>query len=215
MALYCPAFTATPFLHVDGLLISSATGEIFGYDDKPSVFSERPDHCPELSKCRSADDLSALLKHKLIDRRKLPAHTQHSLIDTQDTAHGVWRRTGLDCRITLPMMNTLRTLHGLVQYHSVIIMPQADLAKALSTTESNLMKKLNTLVDANMVRVNTSKKGDIRKGEIKLAINPRLIFRGPEKARDRYIKAWYRPVGYLHTGALHPLSVDECLAIAA
>lgn len=189
MALDCPAFTATPFLHVDGLLISSETGEIFGYDNKSSVFSERPEHQPELSKCRSADDLSAFLKH--IDRRKLPAHTLHSLIDEQDIAHGIWRRTGIDCRITLPMMNTLRTLHGLVQYHNVIILPQADLAKALSTTESNLMKKLNTLASANMVRISTSRNGDIRKGEIKLVINPRLIFRGDQYAQERYVKDWY------------------------
>lgn len=193
MVLKRPAFTATPFLHVDGLLISSATGEIFGYDDKSSVFSERPEHQPELSRCRSADDLSAFLKH--IDRRKLPAHTLHSLFDVQDIAHGVWRRTGVDCRITLPMMNTLRTLHELVQYHNVIILPQADLAKALSTTESNLMKKLNTLVHANMVRVSTSRKGDIRKGEIKLAINPRLIFRGDGYAQERYMKHWYLTLG--------------------
>lgn len=189
MAFDCPAFTAIPFLHVDGLLISPATGEILGYDDKPSVFSERPDHCPELSKCRSADDLSAFLKY--IDRRKLPAHTLHSLLDEQDIAHGLWRRTGVDCRITLPMMNTLRTLHGLVQYHNVIIMPQADLANALNTIESNLMKKLNTLANANMVRISTSRKGDIRKGEIKLVINPRLIFRGDDHAQERYMKDWY------------------------
>lgn len=189
MALERPAFTATPFLHIDGLLISSETGEIFGYDDKSSVLYERPDHQPELSKCRSADDLSALLKH--IDRRKLPPHTLHSLVESQDIAHGVWRRTGLDCRITLPMMNTLRKLHGLVQYHNVIIMPQADLAKALSTTESNLMKKLNTLVDANTVRVSTSRQSNIRKGEVKLTLNPRLIFRGDDYAQERYMKDWY------------------------
>ncbi|AZC17369.1 hypothetical protein [Pseudomonas sp. CMR5c] len=189
MAIERPAFTAIPFLHVDGLLISPATGEIFGYDDKPSVFNERPDHCPELSKCRSADDLSAFLKH--IDRRNLPAHTLHSLLDTQDIAHGVWRRTGVDCRITLPMMNILRTLHGLVQYHNVIIMPQADLANALNTIESNLMKKLNTLTNANMVQISTSRNGDIRKGEIKLVINPRLIFRGDQYAQERYVKDWY------------------------
>ncbi|MCE6977220.1 hypothetical protein EI534_07340 [Pseudomonas frederiksbergensis] len=189
MALERPAFIATPFLHIDGLLISSETGEIFGYDDKSSVFYERPDHQPELSKCRSADDLSALLKH--IDRRKLPPHTLYSLVESQDIAHGVWRRTGLDCRITLPMMNTLRKLHGLVQYHNVIIMPQADLAKALSTTESNLMKKLNTLVDANMVRVSTSRQSNIRKGEVKLTLNPRLIFRGDDYAQERYMKDWY------------------------
>ncbi|QQQ53046.1 hypothetical protein JJQ97_07460 [Pseudomonas syringae] len=183
------AFTAISFLHVDGLLISSATGEIFGYDDKPSVFSERPDHLPELSKCRSADDMSAVLKH--VDRRKLPPHSLHSLIASQDQAHGVWRRTGVDCRITIPMMNTLRKLHGLVLYRNILIMPQVDLADALGTSQSNLLKKLDTLISTNMVRICTSRQGGIRTGEIKLTINPWLIFRGGDRARDQYLKDWY------------------------
>jgi hypothetical protein len=189
MAYECPAFTVSPFLNVDGLLISPTTGEIFGYDDKPSVFSERPDYRPELSKCRSADDLNAVLSH--VDRRKLPPHTLHSLIDAQDQAHGVWRRTGVDCRITVPMMNILSKLHQLVLYRNMIIMPQAELAKALGTTESNLMKKLGTLISSNMVRVSTSRHGGIRKGEIRLTINPRLIFRGDDHARERCVKSWY------------------------
>lgn len=178
-----------PFLNVDGLLISPTTGEIFGYDDKPSAFSERPDYRPELSKCRSADDLNAVLSH--VDRRKLPPHTLHSLIDSQDYAHGVWRRTGVDCRITVPMMNILSKLHELVLYRNMIIMTQADLAKALSTSESNLMKKLSTLISSNMVRISTSRNGDIRTGEIKLTINPRLIFRGDDCTREEYVKDWY------------------------
>jgi len=189
MAYECPAFTASSFLNVDGLLISPTTGEIFGYDDKPSVFSAPSDYQPELSKCRSADDLSAVLKH--VDRRKLPPHTLHSLIDAQDQAHGVWRRTGVDCRITVPMMNTLSQLHELVLYRNMIIMPQVDLAKALGTSESNLMKKLSTLINSNMVRVSTSRHGGIRTGEIKLTINPRLVFRGDDHARERCVKNWY------------------------
>lgn len=189
MEFDCPAFTATPLLHVDGLLIKPTTGEIVGYDDKPSVLSERPDYQPELSKCRSADDLNAVLSH--VDRRKLPSHTLHSLTDAQDQAHGVWRRTGMDCRITVPMMHTLHKLHGLVPYRNIIIMPQADLAKALGSSESNLMKKLGTLISSNMVRVSTSRHGGIRTGEIKLTVNPRLIFRGDDDTREEYVKHWY------------------------
>ncbi|UVL63261.1 replication/maintenance protein RepL [Pseudomonas sp. B21-032] len=196
MAYECPAFTASPFLNVDGLLISPTTGEIFGYDDKPSVFSERPDYRPELSKCRSADDLNAVLSH--VDRRKLPPHTLHSLIDAQDQTHGVWRRTGVDSRITVPMMNILSKLHELVLYRNMIIMTQADLAKALGTTASNLMKKLSTLISSNMVRVSTSRTGGIRTGEIKLTVNPRLIFRGDDAKRDVYIEHWYRDWTTLH-----------------
>ncbi|MFJ4066789.1 hypothetical protein ACIPW4_16055 [Pseudomonas sp. NPDC089996] len=196
MAFDCPAFTATPLIHVDGLLISPITGEIVGYDDKPSVFSKRPDYKPPLSECRSADDLEQHLKH--VDRRKLPPHTLHSLIDTQDQAHGVWRRIGVDCRITVPMMNALSQLHELVIYRNMIIMSQADLAKALGTTASNLMKRLSTLISTNMVRVSTSRQGGIRTGEIKLTVNPRLIFRGDDAKRDEYIEHWYRDWTTLH-----------------
>ena len=190
-AMPCTTIPAskTTLITSNGFVVDKLTGEIFGYDDKPSVLSERPDYQPELSKCRCADDLTALLKH--VDRRKLPPHTLHALIDAQDYAHGVWRRTGLDCRITLPMMNTLRELHGLVLYRNIIIMPQAGLAKALDTSESNLMKKLSTLINTNLIRVSTSRQGEIRMGEIKLTINPRLIFRGDDHAREEYLKDWY------------------------
>ena len=207
--------SVTNLIHADGLAINRDTGEIYGHDDKPSVYAGRIDYQPELSRCRSVDDLNALLKH--VDRRKLPEHRLHRLIDAQDFAHGVWRGGGADCRITIPMMNILTKLHGLVLFRNVIIMSQADLAKSIGTIESNLMKKLNTLIDSNMVRVSTSRtgSGDIRKGEIKLMINPRLIFRGGDYTRNGYIDEWYRPVGYLQSGAPRPFSADECLAIAA
>ncbi|MBD9630738.1 hypothetical protein [Pseudomonas sp. PDM19] len=190
-AIPCTTIPAsnTTLITINGFVIDKFTGEVFGYDDKPSVLSERSDYQPELSKCRCADDLNALLKH--VDRRKLPPHTLHALIDAQDYAHGVWRRTGLDCRITLPMMNILRKLHGLVLYRNIIIMRQADLAKALGTSESNLMKKLSPLISTNTARVCTSRQGGIRMGEIKLTVNPRLIFRGGDHAREEYIKDWY------------------------
>lgn len=210
--------TTTPacnssLITINGFVVDNLTGEIFGYDGKPSVFSERPDYQPELSKCQSADDLNALLKH--VDRRKLPPHTLHTLIDEQDYAHGVWRRTGLDCRITVPMMNTLRKLHGLVLYRNIIIMPQADLAGALGTSESNLMKKLSTLISTNMVRVSTARQGDIRMGEIKLTINPRLVFRGSDKTRARYIEDWYRPTCTLHSRQEHMIEAHQEMDMAA
>ncbi|MCY1192035.1 hypothetical protein D9M72_32890 [compost metagenome] len=185
-------------IHIDGLVVDTNTGEILGYDEKPSVFSERPDYKPELSKCRSADDLEQHLEH--VDRRKLPQHTLHSLNDAQDAGLGTWVRSHkqVDCRITIPMMNTLSQLHELVIYRNMIIMSQADLAKSLGTTASNLMKKLGALISTNMVRVSTSKQGGIRSGEVKLTINPRLIFRGDDKLRDDYIEHWYRDWTTVH-----------------
>lgn len=213
MVLERPAFTATPFLHVDGLLISSATGEIFGYDDKPSVFSERPDYKPELSKCRSADDLNAFLKH--VDRRKLPEHTLHSIRNEVDHCMGEWLRTGVDYRITLPQQRLLEVLHQLVVYRNVIFMTKAALVKALGTAESNLIKKLKVLEAANMLRVTTSRNGEIRTGEIKLVINPRLVFRGGDYTRQGYVEDWYRPVGLLSSRLEYASGMGKCTSKVA
>lgn len=206
---------AAKLINVDWLVLNLDTGEIYGHEDKPSAYAGQIDYQPKLSDCRSVDDLSALLKH--VDRRNLPEHTLHRLIDALNYAHGVWRNGGADCHITIPMMNTLTKLHELVLFRNVIIMSQANLAKALSTSESNLTKKLKTLINSSAVRVSTfrSGSGDTRKGEIKLTINPRLIFRGGDYTRNGYIDEWYRPVGYLQSGALRPLSADEFPAIAA
>lgn len=210
---------ATTLIHVDGLVINRDTGEIFGYDDKSSAYAGRIEYQPSLNECRSVDDLNAFLGHKDVDRRKLPPHTLYDLTAAQDSALGEWFRSHkkVDCRISSPMMSMLKKLHRLVKYRNIIIMSQADLAKSLGTVESNLMKKLKTLIDSNMVRVSTSRSGsgDIRRGEIKLTINPRLIFRGDDFKQEQYMKYWYYPASYLYTGVLHPSSVDEGLAIAA
>ncbi|UZE04703.1 hypothetical protein [Pseudomonas corrugata] len=175
-------------IYIKGLLIDSRTGEVLGYDDRPSILTGQAELRPELSKCRSVDDLHEFLEH--VDLRSLPPFSKFDLIDAQDHAHGQWKRTGVDCRITLPMMNTLCTLHGLVKYANIIMMTKAGLAKALGVAESNLTKKLAPLVSAKLLRVYTSRDG-IRKGEIKLLVNPRLIFRGYDNVREAYVKEWY------------------------
>ena len=201
---------ANTHIIVSGLIIDKLTGEILG---RPSVFDGRIDYQPELRKCRSVDDLQDFLS--FVDRRKLPVHELHSLRDEVDHALGEWRRTGIDCRITLPQQRLLEKLHGLVLCRNVIIMTQADLAESLGTVESNLMKKLRVLIDANMLRVSTSRNSNIRTGEIKLVVNPRMVFRGDDYRHRKYIEEWYRPVGCLHAGVFHPGSADECLAMVA
>ncbi|EJN22039.1 hypothetical protein PMI36_03322 [Pseudomonas sp. GM79] len=194
---------------VDGLVVDKLTGEAV----KPSVFSTPADYQPSLHDCRSVDDFARYLK--FVDRRKLPAHTLHPLRDEVDYARGIWCRRGIDCRITLPQQRLLETLHQLVVYRNVIFMTQAALAKVLGVDESNLMKKLKVLVGADMLRISTSRNGNIRTGEVKLVINPRFVFRGGDFTRDRYVEDWYCPVGYLHMGDLRPLNADECFAVAA
>lgn len=176
-------------IYVDGYVVDFATGEIIAPDQFSSIYLDRSKPQQPLYLCRSVDDLRDFLDG--IDLRKLPPLNTSTLIDARDHAHGVWRDTKIDCRITVPMMNTLVALRGLVKYGNIIMMTKADLAKGLGVLESNLMKKLAPLVNANLVRVFTSRHG-IRTGEIKLLVNPRMVFRGYDSHRDQYVDWWYR-----------------------
>lgn len=207
------ASNLTGLITVDGILVSKITGEIHGYDGKSSIFSTPVNAQPSLSNCRSVDDFERYLK--FVDRRKLPAHTLHPLRDEVDYARGEWCRTGVDCRITRPQQRLLEKLHQLVPYHNAIFTTQAALAKALSVDESNLMKKLKMLKGANMLRISTSRNSTVRTGEVKLTINPRLIFRGNDKAHGRYIADWYKPASHLRTSVIGTVEMDESIASAA
>ncbi|WP_339470844.1 replication/maintenance protein RepL [Pseudomonas capeferrum] len=209
-----PITTIRPTIFsINRLIIDTCTGEILGHDDKPSALTGPIKYQCEIGKCRSIDDFDTHLS--FVDRRKLPPHGLHSLRDFADYAHGVWRRTGSDYRITGPQLRLLEQLHGLILYRNIIIMTQAGLAKCLGTSESNLMKKLRVLTDSNMLRVSTSRNGDIRQGEVKLSINPRLIFRGADYVQEKYMEAWYVPTSYLHTGATEPRQASDYPITAA
>ncbi|WP_462402127.1 hypothetical protein [Pseudomonas sp. Marseille-QA0332] len=199
-------------LSINGLIIDASTGEIIGHNDTPSALVGPAEYKCELGKCRSIDDFEDHLS--FVDRRKLPPHTLHSLRSEVDNAHGEWRRTGIDCRITIPQLRLLEQLHGLVLYRNIIIMSQVDLAKSLGVAESNLMKKLRLLTDSHMLRVSTSRDGSMRKREIKLSVNPRLIFRGDDYTRGEYIEYWYQPTGHLHTVTIEPPQATDSLTIA-
>lgn len=206
------SITATTLITLNTLIIDKCTGEILGHDSKPSALTGTIKYQGELGMCRSVDDY---LDHlSFVDRRKLPPHELHSLRDEVNYAHGEWRRTGLDCRITLPQQRLLEKLHRLVLYRNVIFMTQVDLAKDLGIAESNLMKKLRVLIDANLLKVRTSRDG-IRTGEIVLLINPRLVFRGSDKTKACYTQGWYRPASSLNDGEAGSKNAPGGIAIAA
>ncbi|MBA6100241.1 hypothetical protein H4C80_24430 [Pseudomonas juntendi] len=204
--------SAPNLISVNCLVIDKSTGEIIGYGGEPSVLAGKTSYQQELSKCRSIDDFEDHIS--FIDRRKLPPHELHALRDAVDYAHGTWRRTGVDCRITLPQQRLLTQLRDLVLYHNVIYISQTALASKLSVSESNLIKKLRTLTDAKLLIVRTSRDG-IRTGEMKIIINPRLIFRGSDEARERYMKWWYRPTCSLRTSEANTSGSTGAIARAA
>ncbi|WP_448106960.1 replication/maintenance protein RepL [Pseudomonas azerbaijanoccidentalis] len=208
-----PAIPTKNLITVDGFVVDKLTGEIHDHDDKPSVFSSPTDYQPSLRACRSVDDFERYLA--FVDRRKLPTHTLHSLRDEVDYARGMWCREGVDCRISVPQQRLLERLHQLVVYRNIIFMTQASLASALGTAESNLMKKLKVLEEANLLRVTTSRNGKIRKGEIKLAINPRFVFRGGDYSRGEYVMDWYRPFDGLSSRLEDASELSQCIDMAA
>lgn len=204
-----PAIPTKNLIAVDGFVVDKLTGEVV----KPSAFSTPADYQPSLHDCQSVDDFERYLT--FVDRRKLPAHTLHLLRDEVDYARGVWCREGVDCRITVPQQRLLERLHQLVMYRNVIFMTQAALASELGTVLSNLMKKLKLLEEANLLRVTTSRNGNIRKGEIKLAINPRFVFRGGDYSRGEYVMDWYRPFDGLSSRMEDANKLIQCMDMVA
>ena len=178
-------------IYVGGYVVDYATGEIIRPDEYGSLYWDRTKLQQPFSSCRNVDDYAEYISH--VDRRKLPPHNLHRLRDHVDYAHGEWRRTGMDCRITVPQLRVLEQLHGLVLYRNHIVRTQAELAKAVHVTPANLMKKLQPLIDRNFIRVETSRSGDMRAGEIKVLINPSLVYRSYDCEQEAAQKAWYNP----------------------
>jgi hypothetical protein len=178
-------------IYVGGYVVDYATGEIIRPDGYASLYRDRTKSQQPFDSCRSVDDYAEYISH--VDRRKLPPHNLHRLRDRVDYAHGEWRRTGMDCRITVPQLRVLEKLHGLVLYRNHIVRTQAELAKALQVVPANLMIKLQPLIDRDFIRVETSRSGSMRVGEIKVLINPSLVYRSHDSEQESAQIAWYSP----------------------
>lgn len=178
-------------IYVGGYQVNYATGEVIRPDEYVFLYRDRTKPQQPFASCRSVDDYADYISH--VDRRKLPPHNLHRLRDSVDYAHGEWRRTGTDCRITVPQLRVLEQLHGLVLYRNHVVVTQTELSKALRVAPANLMKKLQPLVDRDFIRVETSRSGKMRAGEIKILINPSLVYRSYDSEQGEALKAWYSP----------------------
>ncbi|MFI8609022.1 hypothetical protein ACIGFL_11970 [Pseudomonas sp. NPDC077649] len=178
---------------VGGFIVDIKTGEIIGeYIQSPTPLTPfHPSFHRAPDEVLSVDEWADYLKQH-VDRRKLPTHTTHALYAAQDMALGMRFRKGGNSQISKPMLALLLQLHELVLYRNVIVMPQADLSERLGVAESNLLTKLAKLVDAGLLKVFTSRSGAMRKGEVKLLLNPWLVFRGSDPLRDAAVDTWYR-----------------------
>ncbi|WP_345956287.1 replication/maintenance protein RepL [Pseudomonas fulva] len=176
-------------IRIDGLLVDTESGEILGFDDKPSTHSNQYDYNPALY-YRSVDDFDQYLKSH-VDLRKLPPRKSR-LRAAESDAYYAWKdsKGAIDCRITAPMMKVLKVLELAIKYRNILVTTQADLAKLLGVTPANVMTKLKPLVGRGLIRIRTSLDG-VREGEVILTVNPNLIFRGDDPAQDWYCERWY------------------------
>jgi len=175
--------------YIDGFVVDTTTGEILGRDDVKSIYSQRPDYKLSLNDCRSIDDFNEHLRH--VDLRKLPPRDNNRLRELESEAYYAWKDSNkiIDCRVTAPVMKTLKVLENAISYRNMLAITQADLAKMLGVSSSELMSKLKPLRDRNLVRIRTSRHG-VRKGEVILTVNPRFVFRGGDWIQAWYIKQW-------------------------
>ncbi|MEE1903514.1 hypothetical protein V0R39_14875 [Pseudomonas inefficax] len=182
---------------IDGFVVDTATGEILGPDDASSIYADRYDYKRSLADCRSIDDFEDHLKH--VDLRELPPRNKALLDTMQAQADWVWKDSNktIDCRITAPVMKTLKVLERAIKYRNMLAITQVGLAKLLGVHVDDLMRKLKPLQDRGFVRVRTSRTPlrAVRKGEVILTVNPRFIFRGDDWLRDKYATALYKQGG--------------------
>lgn len=174
---------------IDGLSVDTESGEILGFDDKPSIQANQYDYKPALY-YRSVDGFNQYLK-SYVDLRKLPPRKSR-LRQAESYAYYGWKDSNklIDCRITAPMMKVLKILELAIKYRNILVTTQVDLAKLLGVTPANVMTKLKPLVGRGLIRIRTSLHG-VREGEVILTVNPDLIFRGDDSAQGCHWERWY------------------------
>jgi len=185
------------YMHVDGLAVDPITGEIIGIDDKPSVLTERIEYQQPLSACRSINDYDDHLDD--VDLRTLPPRNKALLDTMQAEADWIWKHSNkaVDCRITSPVMKILKVLEKVIRYRNILVTTQVNLAKLLSVSTDDIMRKLKPLSDKGLIRIRTSKDG-MRKGEVAICVNPRFLFRGDDWVKKHYVTEWYKPKTYVN-----------------
>jgi len=176
--------------YIDGFVVDTTTGAILDRDVASSIYAGQYDYKQSLADCRSIDDFDEHLEH--VDLRKLPPRNKALLDTMQAQTDWVWKNSNkiIDCRITAPVMKTLKVLERAIKYRNMLAITQVGLAKLLGVNIDDLMRKLKPLRDRGLVRIRTARDG-VRKGEMILTVNPRFIFRGEGWVQTKYIKQWY------------------------
>lgn len=182
------------------MIVDEVTGEILNSIDeiyevgvyehkgclKPAVF---------LSEVQSVDDMEDFME-AMVDKRTIrgPNHNDllrffESCLGHRALQHELFKDTGY---MTVPQYKLLNALSQLVEYKNVIMVTREDLCEHLDCKDNNLIKKLNTVGD--YIKVFTQREG-VRKGEVKILINPMFFYIYEyglyDKSRDGEVRKWY------------------------
>jgi len=177
------------------MLVDESTGEILTYESLPYKHGEDFPKTVFLSDVRSVDDMEDFMKH-MVDKRKIRGSNTNDLLHFFESClgHKVLKH-GLFGHIegmSVPQYRLLDSLGKIVQYKNVIMTTRKDLCSHLKCRDDNLMKKLR-LVDP-YIKIYTQDAG-IRKGEIKILINPKFFYIYDydlyDLSRNEAVKEWY------------------------
>lgn len=177
------------------MLVDESTGEILTYETLPYKHKEDFPKTVFLSDVRSVDDMEDFMKH-MVDKRKIRGSNSNDLLHFFESCLGhkalKHELFGHIEGISVPQYRLLDSLGKIVQYKNVIMITRKDLCTHLKCRDDNLSKKLR--LAEPYIKIFTQDTG-IRKGEIKILINPKFFyiyeFDLYDLSRNKAIKEWY------------------------
>lgn len=180
------------------MIVDEETGEILEYERVPYEHVEDYPKTLFLCDVRSVDDMEDFMS-TMIDKRKIRGSNHNDLLVFFERClgykvlkHEIFEHCG---SLSVPQYKLLDSLGELVEYKNVIMVTRKHLCQHLNCQDNNLMKKLKSV--EGYIKVYTQDDG-IRKGEIKILVNPKFFYIYEyslyDKSRDKAIKQWYQDV---------------------
>ena len=182
------------------MIVDEHTGEILGDGYEAVPYEHKNDIKPVvfLSEVRSVDDMEDFMK-AMVDKRKVRESNHNDLLRFFESClgykvlkHELFENT---THMTVPQYKLLDKLGKLIEYKNVIMVTRKELCEYLGCKDNNLMKKLKLV--GGYLKIYTQDDG-IRKGEIKILMNPKFFYIYEyglyDMSRDKEIQKWYADI---------------------
>lgn len=190
------------------MIIDKETGEIIDqidrterqYDTHPYQYRDDYPTVFFTSDILSVDDMNNYMSI-MVDRRRIRESNDNDLLTFFENCLG-YKALGHDLfkhteSLSVSQYKLLDKLGALVEYKNIIMTTREDLCEHLGCFDNNLIRKLNTV--GSYLKILTQEDG-IRRGEIKILINPMFFYIYEYQYYDlsrRYeITQWYMTTLY-------------------